>query len=88
MGRRQVGYFVSAEGGQLVTAVICVSVTGSLIPPLFILLRVWMKDELMNGVPPGSLYECHKTDWMHMDIFLQGRIFIKKIQQKTIYIYI
>ena len=60
---------MSAERGQLVTAVICMSVTGSFIPPLFIFSRVRMKDELMNGSPPSSLYECHKTGWMQMDIF-------------------
>ena len=69
MGRRQIGSLVSAERGQLVTAVICMSVTGSFIPPLFIFPRVRMKDELINGSPPGSLYECHKTGWMQMDIF-------------------
>ena len=31
-----------------------------------------MKDELMNGLPPGSLYECHKTGWMQMDRFKTG----------------
>ena len=69
MGRRQVGSLVSAEGGQHVTAVICMSVTGSCIPPLFLFPRVRMKDELMNGSPPDSLYECPKTGWMQMDIF-------------------
>ena len=69
MWRRQVGSLVSAERDQLVIAVICMNVTGSFIPPLFIFPRVRMKDELMNGSPPGSLYECHKTGWMQMDIF-------------------
>eukprot|EP00057_Strongylocentrotus_purpuratus_P025734 XP_011680208.1 PREDICTED: uncharacterized protein LOC105445838 [Strongylocentrotus purpuratus] len=23
----------------------------------------------MNGAPPGSIYECHKSGWMQMDIF-------------------
>ena len=55
MERQQVGILVSAERGQLVTAVICMSVTESYISPLFIVPRFRMKDELMNGSPPGSL---------------------------------
>ena len=62
---------MSAERGQLVTVVICMSLTGSFIPPLFIFPRVRIKDELMNRSPPtpGSLYKCHNIGWMQMDIF-------------------
>ena len=35
-GRRQVGCLTSGERGQLVTVVVCMNVTGSFIPPLFI----------------------------------------------------
>lgn len=68
-GRKQVGSLVSAERGQTVTVETCISVTGSFIPPMFILPRVRMKMELMNRAPPGSIYECHKSGWMQMDIF-------------------
>lgn len=67
--RRQVGKLTSSERGQTVTTEICLSVTGNFIPPLFILPRVRMKMELMNGAPPGSIYACHKSGWMQMDIF-------------------
>lgn len=70
-GRRQVGGLVSAERGQLVTTEICMNVTGTFIPPLFIFPRVRMKIELMNGAPPGSIYACHKSGWMQLDIFVQ-----------------
>eukprot|EP00057_Strongylocentrotus_purpuratus_P025733 XP_011680207.1 PREDICTED: uncharacterized protein LOC105445837 [Strongylocentrotus purpuratus] len=44
-GRKQVGSLVSAERGQTVTVETCMSVTGSFIPPMFILPRVRMKME-------------------------------------------
>ena len=37
-GRRQVGSLTSAERGTLVTVVICMSSTGSFIPPMFVWL--------------------------------------------------
>ena len=60
-GRRQVGGLVSAERGQLVSVEICMNITGTFIPPLFVFPRVRMKAELMNGAPPGSIYACHKS---------------------------
>ena len=80
MGRQQVGSLVSAERGQLVTAVICMSVAGSFIPPLFIFPRFRLKDELMNGSLPGSLYEFHKT-WIYLQpglSTLSGRLELQK----------
>ena len=37
--------------------------------PLFGFSRVGMK--LMNGAPPGSIYACHKSDWMQLEIFIE-----------------
>lgn len=67
-GRLQVGTITSAERGTLVTVEICMSVTGSFIPPLFIFPRVRMKPELMDGAPMGSTFECHKSGWMQLPI--------------------
>ncbi|KAK6182566.1 hypothetical protein SNE40_010220 [Patella caerulea] len=76
--RRQVGSLTSAERGELVTAEICMSATGSFVPPLFIFPRVRMKPELMDGAPPGSLAQCHHSGWMQLDIFTTWfRHFIK-----------
>ena len=69
-GRQQVGSMVSAERGQLVTTEICMSVTGTYVPPLFIFPRTRMKMELMNGAPPGSIHACHKSGWMQLHIFV------------------
>jgi len=68
-GRRQVGCLTSAERGQLVTMVACMSVTGAFVPPLFIFPRVRMKQELMDGAPPGSVSACHPSGWMQLEIF-------------------
>lgn len=70
-GRRQVGCLTSAERGQLVTFVVCMSVTGTYIPPLFIFPRKRMKAELMDECPPGSICVCHPSGWMQLDIFSQ-----------------
>ena len=70
-GRRQVGGLVSAERGQLVSVEICMNITGTFIPPLFVFPRVRMKAELMNGAPPGSIYACHKSGWMQLEIFVK-----------------
>ena len=60
-GRKQVGSQTSAEHGVLATTEICMSATGSFVPPLFVWPRVRMKPKLMDGAPPGSIYECHKS---------------------------
>jgi hypothetical protein len=54
-GRKQVGRLTSAERGQLCTVELCFSASGQYIPPLIIFPRVRMKEELMDGMPPGSI---------------------------------
>ena len=53
-GKKQVGSMTSAERGQLVTALICCSASGRYIPPMLIFPRQRMKNELMDGAPPGA----------------------------------
>ena len=68
-GKRQVGALTSAERGTLVTTEICMSATGSFVPPMFVWPRVRMKPELMDECPPGSISECHNSGWMQTNIF-------------------
>ena len=68
-GKRQVGALTSAEKGTLVTTEICMSATGSFVPPMFVWPRVRMKPELMDECPPGSISECHNSGWMQTNIF-------------------
>jgi len=70
-GRKQVGSLTSAERGQLCTVEICMSAAGQFIPPLIIFPRVRMKQELMEGTPPGSTYHCHPSGWMQKEIFTE-----------------
>ena len=69
-GKKQVGALTSAERGQLCTAEICMSAAGQYIPPLIIFPRKRMKMELMNGAPPGSIFECDPSGWMQKTIFV------------------
>ena len=68
-GRKQVGSVTSADRGQLVTVEICMSATGAFVPPMFVFPRVRMKDELMDGVPHGSISVCLPSGWMQKDLF-------------------
>jgi hypothetical protein len=53
-GRKQVGRVESAERGMSTTAVICMSASGSYVPPMVIFARKRMKEELKDGAPPGT----------------------------------
>jgi len=68
-GKRQISSLQSAERGSLVTVVNCISPTGHFIPPLLVFPRKNMKQELMNGTPPGSIHACHPSGWMQSKIF-------------------
>jgi hypothetical protein len=68
-GKKQIGALSSAERGSLVTVVTCMSAGGSYVPPLIIFPRKRMKNELMDGAPPGSIFAFHKSGWIQMDMF-------------------
>jgi hypothetical protein len=36
-----------------------------------------MKQELINGTPPGSVHACHPSGWIQSQIFFQWFHFIK-----------
>jgi len=55
----------SAEWEPLVTVVNCMSTTGHFIPPF---PRKYMKPELMNGTPLGSIHVCHPSGWIQSEI--------------------
>ena len=68
-GRKQVGRVVSAERGTSTTAVICMSASGSYVPPMVIFARKRMKEELKDGAPPGTAFYCNDSGWMKLDVF-------------------
>ena len=68
-GKHEVHKVSSAERGSLVTLVTCMSASGNFVPPMFVFPRKRMKDELMDGAPPGSIAGCHPSGWIQSDLF-------------------
>ncbi|XP_011859539.1 PREDICTED: jerky protein homolog-like [Vollenhovia emeryi] len=68
-GKKEVATITSAERGKLITVVVCMNAMGMYIPPLIIWPRKNMKEELMDGAPAGSIWACHPSGWIQMDIF-------------------
>lgn len=64
-----VEYVKNMENGELSTAVIYMSASGIFVPPMLIILRVRMKPQFLEGVPPGTLTVAHKSGWMQLDLF-------------------
>jgi hypothetical protein len=54
-GKCHISSLQITERGSLVTVITCMSQTGHFIPPLLVFPRKNMKQELMNGKPPGSI---------------------------------
>lgn len=69
-GKRQVGSLTSAERGETVTCLICMSPSGAYMPPMLIFPRKKMQKEFELGLPPGSWAEVHSTGWMNAQLFL------------------
>jgi len=70
-GKRQISSVQSAERRSLVTVVNRMSPTVQFSPSLLVFPRKYMKPELMNGTPPGSIHVCHPSGWIQSEIFTQ-----------------
>lgn len=70
-GKKQVCALTAAERGALVTIVFCMNAAGGFVPPLFVFPRKNMKQELLDGAPPGSIASCHPSGWIQQHIFTQ-----------------
>lgn len=64
------GTVTSAERGETVTAVVCVSAAGSYMPPMLIFPRKRMRQEFQTGLSPGSWAEVHPSGWINKSLFL------------------
>ena len=53
------------------TVAISFNAAGSYVPPLLNFPRVRMKYEFMNGIPPRSVYTCHRSGWIQNGIFIK-----------------
>lgn len=76
-GTKKLGQAASAERGELVTMIGIIRASGEAIPPVFVLPRVFMKDEFLLGAPEGSLGFANKSGWSSTEIFFET---IKHIQ--------
>ena len=70
-GKRQISSVQSARRRPLATVVNCMSPTGYFIPPLLAFPRKYMKQEVTNGTPPGSIHKCHTSGCIQSEIFTQ-----------------
>jgi len=68
-GKRHIFSVQSANRGSLLTIVTCLSPTGHFISPLLVFPRKYVKQEPMNGSPPGSVHTFHFSGWMQSEIF-------------------
>jgi hypothetical protein len=81
--KRQISSVQSAERGPLVTVVNCMSPTGHFILPLPVFPRKYMKPELMNGTPSGSIHVFHHSGWIQSEIFTQWFLHFNKHTKPT-----
>ncbi|XP_055522501.1 uncharacterized protein LOC129716690 [Wyeomyia smithii] len=68
-GKKQVGGITSAERGETVTAVMCMSVTRQHLPPFSIFPRLRMHETLKKGAPRGSKFAFNASGYMTAEIF-------------------
>lgn len=69
-GKKTVCKISSAERGDTITAVCCMSATGIFVPPALIFPRKRMNHLLFKGAPTGTLGLVTETGYMNSDLFL------------------
>lgn len=70
-GVKQVGGCTSAERGSLITMNVAINAIGNHIPPLLIFPRVYFKDRMLFGAPPGTIGGATPTGWSNEEMFLK-----------------
>lgn len=68
-GKKQIGTVTSAERGSTITCVICMSASGTFVPPMLIFPRKRDNALLMKGAPLGAIHACHPSGWIQLDLF-------------------
>jgi len=59
------------------------SPAGHFIPPLLAFPRKNIKQELMNGTPPGLIHACHPSVWIQSEIFAHWFLHFSKHRKPT-----
>ena len=87
-GKRAVSKIVSADRGQLVTAVCCISASGLYVPPALIFPRQRKTEELYREAPPGTLAMISDSGCMTTDLFVEWlehfQAFVKSSQEDPV----
>lgn len=68
-GAKRIGAATSGERGRTITAVFCVSASGTYIPPMLIYPRVRMTSQLQKNGPIGAIYACSKNGWTNKGLY-------------------
>jgi len=71
LGKKQIGKIVSAEKGETITAVVCVSASGVFVPPMLIFPRKNLNSRLLHGAPPDTVGAASSSGWINSDLYLQ-----------------
>ena len=80
-GKKLVGKVVSADRGQTVTVVCCMSAAGNYVPPAIIFPRKRDRPELMHGAPPASVMFLSDSGYINGHLFVDWlRHFQKHVQ--------
>ncbi|KAJ8935673.1 hypothetical protein NQ314_012694 [Rhamnusium bicolor] len=69
-GLKQIGQVTFGERGVLVTACCFVNATGNSVAPFLIFSRVYFKDRMITGAPPGTAGGAKKTGWVNSEAFM------------------
>lgn len=69
--KRRVGKVASAERGQIVSIVCCLSPTGIYIPPAIIFPRKRLNPELYRDAPEGTLHLISDSGFMNTELFVE-----------------
>lgn len=68
-GVKQVGAMTSGERGANITVIGCINAVGNSIPPMMIFPRVNFREIMLNGAPPGTIGQAHKSGWSNGEKF-------------------
>lgn len=82
-GQKQVGGAISWERGRNITAICCMSASGTYVPPMIIFPRKRMTPLLERGGPVGALYRCTHNGWSNEELFQDWLEHFKKFCKPT-----
>lgn len=79
---------LTSERGTNTTMIACINAVGNAVPPLFVFPRVFFKEHMLEGAPPGSIGAANQSGWstepifrMFLDHFIQ---FVKPSKERPV----